>query len=146
MSTWIDCLWGPFMQQNLYFSSNTKNLFALSSLSDLYYLHYLAHLVCTICTIPFGCPWAPFGYPLGPFGLPLGSLWLSLADFAEPLGHIGNFIENWTSFKLPQINIPVPKPGWPGLQDHGDFRFPWKVHILLLKWTPQAIYPSRPNM
>ena len=45
-----------------------------------------------------GSPWVPSGRPLAAFG----SLWpafgLPLALFGEPLGHIGNFTENWTSF------------------------------------------------
>ena len=43
----------------------------------------------------FGLPLAPFGSLWGALGLPLAVLW---GPFGEPLGHIGNFIENWTSF------------------------------------------------
>ena len=38
---------------------------------------------------------APFGSPRGALGLPLAVLW---GPFGEPLGNIGNFIENWMSF------------------------------------------------
>ena len=40
-------------------------------------------------------PLAPFGSPWRALGLPLPVL---QGPFGEPLGHIGNFIENWTSF------------------------------------------------
>ena len=45
-----------------------------------------------------GSPWALSGRPLGAFGSLWPALGLPLALFGEPLGHIGNFIENWTSF------------------------------------------------
>ena len=45
-----------------------------------------------------GSPWALSGRPLGAFGSLWPALGRSLALFGQPLGHTGNFIENWTSF------------------------------------------------
>ena len=39
--------------------------------------------------------------------------------------------------------IPVPKPGWRGLLYDGCSGFHWNIDMLLHKWSPQAIYPSR---
>ena len=45
-----------------------------------------------------GSPWAPSGRPLGAFGSLWPALGPPLAVFGQPLGHSGDFIENWTSF------------------------------------------------
>jgi len=89
---------------------------------------------------PVGNLWVPLGSLWTFFGslwLPLACIGLSLAPFGEPLGHICNLIENWTSFTEKFVKFKtVNKKQLFGIR-------PWSQR----KWCQQVLFrPSLPHM